>query len=318
MKPRTSACRHRRRRRHRGGRVAALVLNAFQSNLVFFYTPTQVAANGRHRRTFRLGGMVAEGSVKRDGVVQLRRHRHRQDRPCRSATTGILPDLFKEGKGVVAQGQLETGVLRRPRGAGQARRELHAAGPPRRQEGQQSQRRKHRQGRRREPMIPESATCSWLALGVALLQGTLPLVGAQPARRLDGAGAAAGAAMALFIVAAFGGAGQLRSSATTSVLYVAQQLQQRAAAAYRVAGVWGGHEGSLLLWVRCCVWIRSRWRASRATCREVIARILAVMGLVSGRASCCSCCSRPTRSSACSRRRAGRRDLNPLLQDPAW
>jgi cytochrome c-type biogenesis protein CcmE len=84
----------------------ALVLNAFQSNLVFFYSPSQVAAKEAPiGRTFRLGGMVTTGSVKRDGVnVNFLVTDTVQTIPVRYA--GILPDLFKEGKGVVAQGQV--------------------------------------------------------------------------------------------------------------------------------------------------------------------------------------------------------------------
>ena len=88
------------------GAATTLVLNAFQSNLVFFYTPTQVASReAPTQRTFRIGGLVQAGSVKRDGVdasfmvtdtVQTIPVRYR----------GILPDLFKEGKGCVAQGRL--------------------------------------------------------------------------------------------------------------------------------------------------------------------------------------------------------------------
>ena len=100
-----------------GGAAVAvtLVLNAFNSNLVFFYSPTDVQQHKAPQdRTFRLGGLVEEGSVKRqpDGVT------------VRFAVTdtakvipveyrGILPDLFKEGKGVVAQGKLEPdGIFR--------------------------------------------------------------------------------------------------------------------------------------------------------------------------------------------------------------
>jgi cytochrome c-type biogenesis protein CcmE len=86
--------------------AAVLVLNAFRSNLVFFFTPTQVAEGEAPRGSaFRVGGMVKEGSLLRDSenghfvitdnqkdvVVQY---------------SGMLPDLFKEGRGVVAQGQL--------------------------------------------------------------------------------------------------------------------------------------------------------------------------------------------------------------------
>ena len=93
------------------GAATALVLNAFQSNLVFFYTPTQIAAKeAPGGRTFRLGGLVVEGSVKRDGVkVNFEVTDTAQTVPVQFS--GILPDLFKEGKGVVAQGQLENGVF---------------------------------------------------------------------------------------------------------------------------------------------------------------------------------------------------------------
>ena len=93
------------------GIIVALVLNAFQSNLVFFYSPTQVAAKeAPTARTFRVGGLVEAGSVKRQGTqVQFVITDTAQTVPVRY--TGILPDLFKEGKGVVAQGQLKNGVF---------------------------------------------------------------------------------------------------------------------------------------------------------------------------------------------------------------
>jgi cytochrome c-type biogenesis protein CcmE len=93
------------------GVIVALVLNAFQSNLVFFYSPSQIAANeAPTNRTFRLGGMVEDGSVKRDGVnVNFIVTDTAKTIPVRYS--GILPDLFKEGKGVVAQGQLQDGVF---------------------------------------------------------------------------------------------------------------------------------------------------------------------------------------------------------------
>ncbi|ABM94174.1 cytochrome c maturation protein CcmE [Methylibium petroleiphilum] len=88
------------------GVAAALVLNAFQSNLVFFYSPAQVAAKEAPvGRAFRLGGLVDGGSVQRDGlVVRFVVTDTVKSIPVRYQ--GILPDLFKEGKGVVAQGQL--------------------------------------------------------------------------------------------------------------------------------------------------------------------------------------------------------------------
>ena len=93
------------------GAIVALVFNAFQSNLVFFYSPSQVMAKEAPAdRTFRLGGLVQSGSVRRDGVsVDFLVTDTAQTVPVRYQ--GILPDLFKEGKGVVAQGQLQGGVF---------------------------------------------------------------------------------------------------------------------------------------------------------------------------------------------------------------
>ena len=91
--------------------IAGLVFNAFQSNMVFFYSPTQVAAHeAPSSRTFRLGGLVQEGSVKRDGV-KVNFVVTDTVKAVPVSYSGILPDLFKEGKGVVAQGQIEGGVF---------------------------------------------------------------------------------------------------------------------------------------------------------------------------------------------------------------
>ncbi len=90
------------------GVAAALVLNAFQSNLVFFFTPSQIAANEAPKgRAFRIGGLVVDKSLTReaDGLTV---HFAVTDTASTVPVvyTGILPDLFKEGKGVVAQGKL--------------------------------------------------------------------------------------------------------------------------------------------------------------------------------------------------------------------
>ena len=89
------------------GLIVTLVLNAFRSNLVFFFSPSQVAAGEAPRdKSFRIGGLVKEASLKReaDGVTLafiITDTAH--DVPVRYK--GILPDLFKEGKGAVAQGK---------------------------------------------------------------------------------------------------------------------------------------------------------------------------------------------------------------------
>jgi cytochrome c-type biogenesis protein CcmE len=88
------------------GVVTALVLTAFERNLVFFFTPSQVAANEAPQgRLFRIGGMVEKGSLKRDGV-QVRFVVTDTAKTIPVVYRGALPDLFREGKGVVAQGTL--------------------------------------------------------------------------------------------------------------------------------------------------------------------------------------------------------------------
>ncbi|RYY94628.1 MAG: cytochrome c maturation protein CcmE [Comamonadaceae bacterium] len=90
------------------GVASALVLDAFQSNLVFFFSPSQIAAKEAPlERGFRVGGLVEQGSVRRAAegltvnfvVTDLAQK-------VNVVYTGLLPDLFQEGKGVVAQGRL--------------------------------------------------------------------------------------------------------------------------------------------------------------------------------------------------------------------
>ena len=90
------------------GIAAALILNAFQSNLVFFFTPTQVEkGEAPTGRAFRIGGLVEKGTLRRD-ADGLTSHFVVTDTVKSMNVTykGILPDLFKEGKGVVAEGRL--------------------------------------------------------------------------------------------------------------------------------------------------------------------------------------------------------------------
>jgi cytochrome c-type biogenesis protein CcmE len=90
------------------GVAAYLVANAFRNNLVFFFSPTQVAAKEAPiNRTFRIGGLVQEGTLKRDSdglTVRFTVTDTAANVPV--VYKGILPDLFKEGRGCVAQGQI--------------------------------------------------------------------------------------------------------------------------------------------------------------------------------------------------------------------
>ncbi|SEQ75946.1 cytochrome c-type biogenesis protein CcmE [Nitrosomonas sp. Nm51] len=95
------------------GFAAVLVLNAFQSNLVFFFSPTQVTANEAPiGKSFRIGGLVEEGSVNREEGTTVKFAVTDTSEAIQVVYTGILPDLFREGKGVVAQGKLnENGIF---------------------------------------------------------------------------------------------------------------------------------------------------------------------------------------------------------------
>jgi cytochrome c-type biogenesis protein CcmE len=97
------------------GSATALALYAFQQNLLYFYSPTQVfAGEAPQDRMFRVGGLVVDGSVKRetDGLtVHFKLTDTKQTIPL--VYTGLLPDLFREGQGIVAHGRLgEDGMFR--------------------------------------------------------------------------------------------------------------------------------------------------------------------------------------------------------------
>jgi cytochrome c-type biogenesis protein CcmE len=95
------------------GIATTLILSAFRDNLVFFFSPSDVAAAKAPKdRTFRIGGLVETGSVKRDGVMVSFKVTDTAN-TINVSYKGILPDLFSEGKGVVANGKLGSdGVFR--------------------------------------------------------------------------------------------------------------------------------------------------------------------------------------------------------------
>ncbi|MBK7422605.1 MAG: cytochrome c maturation protein CcmE [Propionivibrio sp.] len=88
------------------GVSTALVMNALNSNIAFFFSPTEAAAGkAPQNKAFRIGGMVKEGSIRRDNLtVHFTITDTAKEVPV--SYTGILPDLFKEGKGAVAQGRI--------------------------------------------------------------------------------------------------------------------------------------------------------------------------------------------------------------------
>jgi cytochrome c-type biogenesis protein CcmE len=95
--------------------AVGLALRAFQENLLYFYTPTQaIAGEAPDGKKIRLGGMVQKGSVRREpGDLELRFDVSDNEKTMTVAYSGVLPDLFKEGQGVIAMGQVDAnGVFR--------------------------------------------------------------------------------------------------------------------------------------------------------------------------------------------------------------
>jgi cytochrome c-type biogenesis protein CcmF len=133
-------------------------------------------------------------------------------------------------------------------------------------------------------MIPEIGHfLLWLALGVAAALGTMPMAGAARGRS-DWMALGRPLAYLLFVLVALAFACLTASFVRHdfSVLYVASNSNTALPLQYRIAGVWGGHEGSLLLWVQMlCVWMVAVARFSRNLPQAVTARILSVMGLIS-------------------------------------
>jgi len=91
------------------GVAALLVLNAFQENIVFFLSPTDLLEKGSvSSRVVRLGGLVEEGSVERGPGAAVRFKVTDLKHDIRVSYSGLLPDLFREGQGVVAEGKLQS------------------------------------------------------------------------------------------------------------------------------------------------------------------------------------------------------------------
>jgi len=166
-------------------------------------------------------------------------------------------------------------------------------------------------------MIPELGHFSLiLALSIALAQGIFPLLGVA---RGNGAwmrmGSTAALGQFLFIAIAFGALTYAFIIKDFSVLYVASNSNSALPLQYRIVGVWGGHEGALLLWVLILAgWTVAITRFSRHLPGEFVARVLGVMGLLSvGFLAFMLFTSNPfTRLIPAP---PDGRDLNPLLQD---
>ncbi len=92
------------------GVAAGLILTALRDTVVFFFTPTEVAEKSIKPGTrFRLGGLVADGSIKKQQGATVHFTVTDTDKTLKVSYTGTLPDLFREGQGVVAEGILDDG-----------------------------------------------------------------------------------------------------------------------------------------------------------------------------------------------------------------
>jgi cytochrome c-type biogenesis protein CcmE len=262
------------------GIAAALVLNAFQSNLVFFFTPTAGGGGrGAHRQDLPHRRHGQGGSLQRqpDGLtVRFIVTDTAKDIP--SPTRASCPTCSSEGKGVVAQGKLgEDGLFTASEVLAkhdenymppEAQHAVDQAGQGR-QDGQ--------------AMIPELGHFALiLALLVALVQGTLPLAGAaRGSRAWIALARPAAQAQFLLVAFAFGCLTWAFVANDFSVAYVAQHSNSRLPLEYRIAGVWGGHEGSLLLWLLMLSgWTVAVALFSRHLPDAMVARVLGVLGLV--------------------------------------
>ena len=161
--------------------AAVLVLSALKDSIVFFNSPTDVVEKKVEPGSrIRLGGLVKPGSLQRGEKLAVRFEVTDGNRAIAVSYQGILPDLFREGQGVVAEGALEAGGgFKADSGARQARRELHAEGSRRRAEEAGALERRTTE---KQEMIAEIGHYA-LVLALAL--------GADPGGRAVGRGAAA-------------------------------------------------------------------------------------------------------------------------------
>ncbi len=167
-------------------------------------------------------------------------------------------------------------------------------------------------------MIPEIGHFALtLALFLALMQGVLPIYGAARGNStLMGLARSAALGQFVFVAIAFGCLSQAFLNNDFSVLYVAQHSNSQLPLQYRFSAVWGGHEGSLLLWTfLLAFWTVAVARFSKRLPEEMVARVIGVMGLVSvGFLLFMLFTSNPFERLLPAA--ADGRDLNPLLQDP--
>ena len=234
--------------------AAALVLNALSDSIVFFNSPTDVAEKhdgGGH--PIRVGGLVKPGSLQRGDNLQVRFEVTDGKSDVAVRYQGIVPDLFREGQGVVAEGKLEPGgifvadtVLAKHDERYMPREVVDAP-----EEGRALGRRRRAKPRRHAAMIPELGHYALvLALALGLIQSIAPVIGAhsRDASLMRLANSTA-LMQFLFVALSFLALTICYVTSDFSVATVYENSHSMMPLIYKITSVWGNHEGSMLLWV---------------------------------------------------------------------
>ena len=236
------------------GVAVGLVLFTLKDAIVFFNSPTDIAEKHIAPGTrIRLGGLVKEGSVVRGDNLQVRFDVTDGKSTIQVAYQGLLPDLFREGQGVVTEVCSTALAPSKPTACSPSTTRATCRRSRRRaEEAGALEGRPEACGRcGTDSMIPEIGHYALvLALGLALIQSCVPIYGA---RRNDMAlmGIAGPAAVAqfFFVAVSFGALTICYVTSDFSVVNVFENSHSAKPLIYKISGVWGNHEGSMMLWV---------------------------------------------------------------------
>ena len=265
------------------GAAAGLALYALSDSIVFFYSPTEVVQKAAQPGArLRIGGLVKTGSVVKSADENVAFVVTDGAHDLKVAYQGLLPDLFREGQGVVAEGVLDA--------PGQMRADTILAKHDERYMPREVVDALKKQGRWQEgndggqPMIVEIGHFALvLALAAALAQTVVPFWGARVGDvGLMDVGRNAALIQLALIAIAFAALVNAHLTSDFSVLNVAENSHSAMPAIYKISGVWGNHEGSMLLWVLILAIFGALVALfGRALPRELRADALAVQGLIS-------------------------------------
>ncbi len=239
--------------------AVALMLNAFRDSIVFFNSPSDVAEKHVEPGTrIRLGGLVKTGSLVRGNDLNVRFEVTDGKSEIPVSYQGVLPDLFREGQGVVAEGALDGGgvfdadtILAKHDETYMPKEVADALKKSGHWKDDYAQQGGDAGCGRSATMIPELGHYAlMLALGLALIQGIMPIVGTRSNDPvLMSMAAPAALAQFAFVAIAFAALATCYVTSDFSVLNVYENSHSQMPLIYRLTSVWGNHEGSMMLWV---------------------------------------------------------------------